>query len=321
MALFKKRSPMEKLQKFLAEQRERAAALSAKRTAAETALAEATTARQKHMFTGDLADDQTSEKLQVKVDSCASRLAGLDSALGALQVQIADIEQKLAAEREAVERAKAAEKLEHDLDEIERALPDYLAGARRFADALELIHFPHYESREMAGFVRSGQAQVEIAAALALQELRGMVTAIRDGAAPIPAPKPSIEPAAVTEPAPETRRLFALRSVKWRDANGRQRYGLQYEDHDLTPAAAQRGLRIGAVVALDDPRRRELKGARGGVHVNPSAVDLLDLDDEEATRPPHVAPVMASDPLASADFRVIDCAAEARTIKIAVPRL
>jgi len=312
---------MEKLQKFLAEQRERAAALAAKRTAAETALAEATAARQKHMFTGDLADDQTAEKLQVKVDSCTSRLAGLDAALGALQAQIADVERKVAAERAAIERAKAAEKLEHDLDEIERALPDYLTAARRFADALELIHFPHYESREMAGFVRNGQAQVEIAAALALQELRGMVTAIRDGAAPIPAPKPSIEPVAVTEPAPETRRLFALRSVKWKDAAGRQCHGLQFTDVDLTPAAAQRGLRCGAVVPLTDPRRRELKGARGGVHVNQNAIDIVDLDSEEATRPLHIDPIMASDPLASADFRVIDRAAEARTIKIAVPRL
>jgi hypothetical protein len=321
MALFKKRSLMEKLQKFLAELRSRAAALSAKRTAAETALGEATAARERHMLEGDLADDQTAEKLQVKVDSCTSRLAGLDAALAALRAQIAAAEQKLAAEREAVERAKAAENLERDLDEIERALPEYLAGARRFADALELIHFPHYESREMAGFVRSAQAQVEIAAAMALQELRGMVTAIRDGAAPIPAPKPSIEPVAVTEPAPETRRLFALRSVKWRDANGRQRYGLQYQDHDLTPAAAQRGLRIGAVVALNDPRRKQLLGSRGGIHLDPNAVDITDLDDEEATRPPHIDPIMASDPLASADFRVIDRSAESRVLKIAVPRL
>jgi hypothetical protein len=68
------------------------------------------------MLQGDLADDQTAEKLQVKVDSCTSRLAGLDAALAALRVQIADIEQKLADERAAVERAKAAEKLENDLD-------------------------------------------------------------------------------------------------------------------------------------------------------------------------------------------------------------
>jgi hypothetical protein len=36
---------------------------------------------------------------------------------------------------------------------------------------------------------------------------------------------------------------------------------------------------------------------------------------------PHIAAIMASDPLASADFRVIDRSAEARTLKIEVPRL
>jgi hypothetical protein len=121
----------------------------------------------------------------------------------------------------------------------------------------------------------------------------------------------------VTEPAPETRRLFALRSVKWRDADGRQRYGLQYEDHDLTPAAAQRGLGIGAVVALNDPRRKQLLGSRGGHHVDPNSRDLLDLDDEEATRPPHIAPVLASDPvLAAANFTPLD-RGPARVLKIA----
>ena len=73
-------------------------------------------------------------------------------------------------------------------------------------------------------------------------------------------------------------------------------------------------------MALNDPRRKQLLGSRGGHHVDPNSRDLLDLDDEEATRPPHIAPVMASDPIASADFTVIDCG-PARTIKVAAPRL
>jgi hypothetical protein len=48
---------------------------------------------------------------------------------------------------------------------------------------------------------------------------------------------------------------------------------------------------------------------------------LSDLDNEEATSSPHIAPVMASDPVASADFRLIDRSAEARSLKIEVPRL
>ncbi len=68
---------MQKMQKFLTELRSRAVALSDRRMAAETALAEATAQRDKYMLTGDLADEQTVEKLQTGVDSCQSRFVAL----------------------------------------------------------------------------------------------------------------------------------------------------------------------------------------------------------------------------------------------------
>jgi hypothetical protein len=236
-----------------------------------------------------------------------------------LAQQKAEAENQLAAERERIERAAAADKLDKQVAAIEAALPGYLEQSRALADALsEVSHF-HFESGQMASFVQNAMGQIELAANFTLADLKTMPPAIRDGRQAIPR-EPEQAPVEMTEPTPETRRVFALRSVKWTDSNGEQRYGLQYEDADLTPAAAQRGLHIGAVVPLDDPRRKQLRGSRGGQHVNPSAVDLLDLDDEQATRPSHIAPVMASDPLASANFQVIDRGA-ARTLKIEVPRL
>jgi hypothetical protein len=319
---FRKKSPMQKLETELASLCARAETLSNRHAAADAAFVDAKSKLRRHHLEADLdADEKAGAKLEAAVATCALTRDGYADALGDVQNMIADIEQKLANERAAAHRKAASEELARNLDEIERALPDFLTAARGFADALEGVAHFHWETGEMVKFVRSGQAQVEIAAAMALQELRGMVTAIFDGAAPIPPRKPEPEPVVVVEPAPETRRLFALRAIKWRDANGRQRHGLQFEDHELTPAAAQRGLRIGAVVPLTDPRRKQLLGSRGGHHVDPNSRDLLDLDDEEATRPPHIAPVLPSDPLASADFRVIDRSAEARVLKIAVPRL
>jgi hypothetical protein len=108
-----------------------------------------------------------------------------------------------------------------------------------------------------------------------------MVSAIREGSAPIPPRKPEPAPVTVAKPTAGTRRLFSLRPLRWTDAEGRVRHGQQFEDCELTPIAAQRALRLRAVCGLDDPRRRELKGARGGHHVNTNALDLLDLDAEE----------------------------------------
>jgi hypothetical protein len=41
-----------------------------------------------------------------------------------------------------------------------------------------------------------------------------------------------------------------------------------------------------------------LRGAKDGVHVNVGAADIADLTSEEAARPQHLAPVLASDPAA-----------------------
>jgi hypothetical protein len=106
MALFKKRSPMEKMQQQLIDLRQRSVALSTKRAASEAALAEAMVAREKYMLEGDLADEQTAQKLQTKVDRCISTLAGFDAALAALQAQIAETEAEVAAGRAGIERVK-----------------------------------------------------------------------------------------------------------------------------------------------------------------------------------------------------------------------
>jgi hypothetical protein len=51
-------------------------------------------------------------KLQGVVDTATSTLAGLDDALSMLEQQKAEAESQLAAERERVERAAAADKLD-----------------------------------------------------------------------------------------------------------------------------------------------------------------------------------------------------------------
>ncbi len=107
------------------------------------------------------------------------------------------------------------------------------------------------------------------------------------------------------EAAPPTQTVFLFKSVKFRDHAGKVRHVLQFEDCEMPVPTAQRALRCKAAVSLADPRRRELKGSRGGHHVNQTAVDLLDLDNEQTTRPAH-DPIMASDPVVAANFQPLD---------------
>jgi hypothetical protein len=272
---------------------------------------------QHHLLEADLdADEKVRVKLEAAVATCALTRDNFAKAITVQQAKIAEVEAKVMAERAAIERNAAADKLARDLDAVEQALPVYLNATRELANALDVIHH-HFHAQEMATFIRNGQAQIDVAGAFLAQELRTTVAAIRDGSMPIPPPKPLAAPVAVAEPAPETRRLFALRPIKWTDAEGHVLYCQQFEDADLTPAAAQRALRVGAVCGLDDPRRKELRGARGGHHVNVNAIDLLDLDAvEDWSGAPHAS----FDPVAQANITPYDRGVPERKIAIEVAR-
>jgi hypothetical protein len=318
---FRKQTPMQKLETELASALARVEMLDKRHTAATTALLEAKAKLQRHLKEADLdADEKTTAKLKAALAACMQDCDAYADAVSDLRELIANTEQKIAAEHTVAQRKAASEELAGKLDVVEDAMPDYLEACRRFTAALEAIHH-HYEAGAIARFVSNGMSQVEVAAAFAMQELRGMVGAIRDGAAPIPASKPSDEPVAVVEPPPPTQTIWMLRSATFRDHAGVVQYAKQFEDCEMPVEAARRALRRKAAVLVTDPRRRDLKGARGGFHVDPNAADLIDLDDEDTHNPAYVAPVVASDPVASANIRVIDRTAENRTLQIAVPRL
>ncbi len=313
--LFKRKTSVEKLEAELAALRARAETLSSRHAAADTAFLESKSKLQRHHLDANLdADDKARAKMEAAVAACAVTRDGYSDVLDEVQAKITDIEQKIAVERALVQRKAAGKELAGKLDEVERTLPDYLELARRLAGALEAIHF-HYESNEMARFVCNTTAQVEVAAGFTLAELRGMVTAIRDGSAPIPAPKPAPDPATVIEPPTPTMTVFMLRSANYQDETGRTRFGGQYEDATMPVPTAQRALRHGVAVSVADPRRAQLRGARGSDY-RPLAPDVVDLDAiEEPKGAPHLGVHIADPALREANFTVID-RGPARALKV-----
>ncbi|WP_461330003.1 hypothetical protein [Bradyrhizobium diazoefficiens] len=305
---------MEKLEAELASLRTRAETLNSRHAAADAEFIDAKSKLQRHHLEADLnTDDRVRAKLEATVAACAMTRDGYADALAEVQTKVADAEQKLAAERAAAERKSASEQLARDLDVVELALPDYLAAGKRFADALEKLHF-HHESGAMALFIGNTATQVEVAAGFALVELRGMVDAIRDGITPIPAVKPASASVPAPEPSPPTETVFMMKSAKYRDHDGRSRFAGQWEDATMPVATAQRALRLGVAVPVTDPKRARLRGTRGG-DFNPRAPDVVDLDAvEEPKSVPHANPV-----LSGANFTPLPTAAP-RTILIDVQR-
>ena len=306
---------MQQLETTIAALAKRGDELSAKRVAAHDALDKAIKARQEGLLSGDLDDQRALDMLQAAVDTATSALVGIDDAVSVLAQQKAEAEAQLAAERERIERAAAAEKLAAKIGAIEAALPKYLAQSRIFTDALSEIGGHHFESTQMAQFVQNAAAQVELASNIVLVELRAMPERIKTGDAPIPRrPQDDPEPIAPVEPPPLTQVAWMLRTAKFRNYAGVVQYARQYEDCELPLHTAQRALRRDVAVPVTDPRRRDLKGARGGFHPDSRAPDIVDLDDDEAARRPNVASVIG-DPR----FIVLDRSAEARTLEITVP--
>ena len=158
---------MQQLETTIASLTKRGEQLAAKRAAAQDALEKAITARQQALLAGDLDDQRALDKLQGDVNTSASTLTGIADALAVLAQQKTEAERQLAAARERIERAAAADRPHKRVAAIETALPSYLAQSRALADALSEISDWHFESDHMAGFVQN----TKIAANFTLAEL------------------------------------------------------------------------------------------------------------------------------------------------------
>ncbi|MGY8639193.1 hypothetical protein RAD15_42720 [Bradyrhizobium sp. 14AA] len=309
-----RKAPMQQFEITIASLTKRGEQLAAKRIIAKSALDTATVTRQQALLSGDLEDQRALDKVQAAVDAATSALAGIDDALAALIRQKAEAERQLAAERERIMRAAAAEKLAKQVAAIEAVLPGYLEHSRLLSNALSEIAHSHVESSQIAGYVQNTSGQIEVASNFALAELKTMPDAIRHGRLPIPGEPIPLRAEVATETEP-TMTVFMLRSAHHRDGDGRKRFAGQWEDATMLVATAQRALDRAIAVPLTDPRRAHLRGMRGG-DFDPKAADVIDLD---AVNDP-VRATTGDPALNEANFKVIDRSAEARTIQIELSR-
>src|SRR5258708_1262349 len=194
-----RKHPMQQLETTIASLTKRGEQLAAKRVTTQDTLDEEIKTRQQALLSGDLDDQRALDKMQAAVVAATSDLAGIDDALAILGQHKAEAESQLAAERERIERAAAADKLDKQVAAIEAALPGYLEQSRALADAQSKIGHWHFESGQMAGFLQNTMGQIEIAANFALPGLKALPAAIRQGRPTIPR-APALKPVKVTDP-------------------------------------------------------------------------------------------------------------------------
>jgi hypothetical protein len=190
---------------------------------------------------------------------------------------------------------------------INAALPIFLDGSRKLIDALSAVSAKHFEAGQLRDFVVGCVSQSEIAGGLIIGELGHIATMMADGSGPIWREEPEvIAPVAVIEAPPKEpmQTVFALKSFKYRDGM-RQRFAPQWEDHELSTKLAQKAIRCGCATTTSDDRRRQLRGSRSG-HIDPKAIDVVDLDEVELPAEKYIGPDSPDDPvLRAANFQVI----------------
>jgi hypothetical protein len=304
MKLFRKATTVQKLEHHIAQLAEQAERLAAKRVTGQQALDNAVKVRQQALLAVNDIDDARLAKLQVAVNDASSLLQGIDDALAMLAQQKAEAEAALAAECDRAERAKVSEEMNAAVSDIEARIEPMLSGMRELGKALTAIDHLSFEVGQLGQYLSSVSGEAEVALAFVVPDVRRMADAVKDGSAAIPRRPKAVEPVPA-EPVPPTMTVFMLRSANYRDHDGQKRFAGQYEDAMMPVPTAQRALRHSVAVSVADPRRAQLRGARGGDY-HPLAPDVVDLDAiEEPKGVPYIGPI--DDPvLREANFSVID---------------
>jgi hypothetical protein len=305
---------MGKIESVIASLTKRDDQLAAKRITAQKALDKAIKARQHALLSGDLDDQRAFDKLQGMVDSATSALSGIDDALAMLAQQKAEAEAGLTVERDRAERMKVSEEINAAINDIEKRVEPTLSGMREIAEKLVGLDHLSFEIGQLGRHLSGVAGEAEIAFAFVVPDVRRLADAVKDGSAAIPRRPKAVEPVPA-DPVPPTMTVFMLQSANYRDHDGRKQFAGQFEDSIMPVPTAQRALRHAVAVSVADPRRAQLRGARGSDY-RPLAPDVVDLDAiEEPKGVPYLGVAIADPALREANFTVID-RGPARALKV-----
>jgi len=295
-------------EQILAELSERAESLSARHSEAVAELESARAAQQAILLKGDLSDAKAGKAAGERVSRAANELAGLDAALATIATQRADVERRIASERDRIGRENAAKDLARIVDAIEAQIPAWMDATRRLGADLEKLGAMRFDAGAISRYLSNARSELELAFAVCMPDLRGACAAIHEGREKIPrtAPEPAPIRAVTPAPAPTQQRLFALRHLCWADPTSAHliMLGQKFTVCQMPPSAAQRALAYGAACGLDDPRCQKLNGS--WPHKPRSSADCLDLDADAGAAPSAKPAPGAGEPVRHSAFEQID---------------
>ncbi|KJC44815.1 hypothetical protein UP09_14285 [Bradyrhizobium sp. LTSP885] len=247
------------------------------------------------------ADDATVKADNARVQECRDLLARRQTAGERKDADIVTLtserDKKLDQETrhntagECETRLRSGHAIGKRFDAVMAELAEYAAWAVPFIPEAGGLH----------NYCKASATQIPEALTLIGKLAANHAAAVLAGTAPATLRRPEPAPVPTVAPVAPTVHLFAMRSVKWKDANGSAIVAQACTDVYLTPNAAMRALSAKACVQINDPLRRKHHGTVAG-HADPRFA--LDLDaDPESTADPILASTPASP---QPQFTVVD---------------
>jgi hypothetical protein len=288
MAIFKS-NPEKALQRDIDAAKANRDRLAAKLAESETAIIERRSTAQ--ALARDGADDSMLDRAEAAIRSAQDRAATIAGAIADVEQQLMVLENNRAENEDRILREKTASEIELLARSVTTAAAALTAAAATLADCTVQAAVVVPEAAGLLNFAVICGNEIPQASDLTSKLLRQHAASVLVGSAPARLPKP---PEPYVEPVverPKTTQLFALRSVRWRDAAGVQQLGQKFSDVNLTELAAVRALKSGACVPISDPLRRKHKGWSTEI---PRADLAFDLDADPATEEQPREPIQHS---------------------------
>jgi hypothetical protein len=137
--------------------------------------------RQANLIAGDVADPNVAEALQARADKAQSGLVGLDDAIAALHIQIADAEAALAAEQRRVLAEANAKAFAAVIENVKRMHSGFLTTAREMSDLLGSLDNFRYQVGGVSNYLSGVAAQTEAGLRVVLDDISGTAAAVTRG--------------------------------------------------------------------------------------------------------------------------------------------
>jgi hypothetical protein len=236
--------------------------LVSQRDAAEVSLAKARTALQVYLLSDNDGDDRAVAALQTKVDSAASLLASLDTAIKTQGERVADAERQKADEQNQAARKAASEAIAADVAKIESQIAPWLASTRKLATDLDKYGSFRFEAGGIAKYLANAAVEIELALSVSIPDLKSGVIAVLEGRERIPEQPATVTKLAAPAPAPTTELLFLTHSLGWFDAEGRKYRAPAMHDANLPLQLVGKARQLGAAHDLNSDVRRKNHGSK-----------------------------------------------------------